>query len=662
MTSGAEHGQSARATFGAFATLGLVVAEVVTGLCGALSRAMSFADIRDSFMLTNAAIALSCAVAGVLIAWQRPRNPVGWLLLAAGAFQGGTAATVPFLIHDSADVAADPTQRTIATVVACSWPWSIALCLPLALLLFPDGRLLSRRWRVVVGAIAVEGPLFALEAGADPGAIPHTARPWLTISAYHDLGWLWTGSELLNGAIYLACLAGLVLRYRRGDDRQRRQLLWLATALLALLAMLVVWVPSQAGGPEVFVLLVIPLVPAAITIAVLRHQLLDIRLVFTRALLYAVLTAGVVGSYLGLVAFADQVLRSTGLGGSVIATLVVALGFNPVRVRLQRRLERWLYGDRTDPVRAVSRLGRQLVGAGGDSGTGDALKAVREALRLPYAALRVDGVVQAAHGDPDNILETVALTYQGNHVGDLLVGVRNGQGALDRSDRAVLELLAAPLAVAVHATTLGEAVQRSREQIVAAREEERRRLRRDLHDGLGPALTGMAFQADTARNLLRVDPDRADALLVEMRAHATDSITDVRRLVYALRPPSLDELGLVGALRRHTERLDGNGPTITVLAPEELRPLPAAVEVAAYRIAVEAITNAVRHADPSHIELEIAVDDDLEITVLNDGTAASRWEPGVGLTSMRERAAELGGTVDAGPRTNGGRVRARLPL
>jgi two-component system NarL family sensor kinase len=133
-------------------------------------------------------------------------------------------------------------------------------------------------------------------------------------------------------------------------------------------------------------------------------------------------------------------------------------------------------------------------------------------------------------------------------------------------------------------------------------------------------------------------------------------------LVYALRPPSLDELGLVGALRRHTERLDGNGTTITVNAPELLRPLPAAVEVAAYRIAVEAITNAVRHADPSHIELQIAVNGDLEITVLNDGTAAPRWEPGVGLTSMRERAAELGGTVDAGPQTTGGRVRARLPL
>ncbi len=168
--------------------------------------------------------------------------------------------------------------------------------------------------------------------------------------------------------------------------------------------MLVVWVPANVGGPLVLVLLVIPLVPAAITIAVLRHQLLDIRLVFTRALLYGALlygalTTGVVGGYLGLVAVADLALhRGTGVGGSVIATLVIALGFDPVRVRLQRHIDRLLYGDRADPVRAVSRLGEHLVRGGGKPDPGDALAVVRDALRLPYAALRVDGVGQAAGG------------------------------------------------------------------------------------------------------------------------------------------------------------------------------------------------------------------------------------------------------------------------
>jgi signal transduction histidine kinase len=226
-----------------------------------------------------------------------------------------------------------------------------------------------------------------------------------------------------------------------------------------------------------------------------------------------------------------------------------------------------------------------------------------------------------------------------------------------------MELLAAPLAVAAHATTLSETVQRAREQTVAGREEERRRLRRDLHDGLGPALTGISFQADAAGNLIASDPEGAARLLRALRAAATDAIDDVRRLVYELRPPALDEVGLVGALRRHAEQLDTGTPTVTVRAPETLPRLSAAVEVAAYRIAVEALTNAVRHSGATTIDLRVEVDGALALAVEDDGPAsAAEWVPGVGLISMRERAAELGGSVEAGPRVGGGRVAVRLPL
>jgi signal transduction histidine kinase len=335
------------------------------------------------------------------------------------------------------------------------------------------------------------------------------------------LSWLWTVSELVNGVVYLACLASLVVRYRRGDEMLRRQLLWLALALIAMLGPFVVWVPSVEAGPLVLILLVVPLVTVAITIAVLRYQLLDIRLVVSRALLYGLLTAGVVGSYLGLVAVADLVLRrGIGFGSSVLATLLIALGFNPARVRLQRLVDRALFGDRADPVRAVSRLGARL-GSGPQADPVDGLTVVREALRLPYAALLTNGVERAAHGTPPELLETVPLDYRGERVGELVVGVRSGQRRLSAADRRMLELLAVPLALAVHATALSEAVQRSRESIVAAREEERR-LRRDLHDGLGPVLTGVAFQADAARNLIRADPARADALLGELRGRRSD--------------------------------------------------------------------------------------------------------------------------------------------
>lgn len=663
MTSADHHRRSRRSTALAFAMFGIVLAEVATAVGASALAGFGAADVVEAFVLTNLAIGLSCGVAGVLIGWQRPRNPVGWLLLAAAVCQTGTAAFAPLVVLGRQRGWSEGVLRTLMTGFGYAWPWSIALFLPLALLAFPDGLLPGRFWRATAWFTVLTSPVFALAAGAGPAGMPTETgalRPWLVLGNFQQLAPLWTAKEIANLAVLLVAVAGLVIRYRRGNDQRRRQLLWLVLALVAMTVIVVPW--GLFGAGPILQLLAIALVPTAMTIAVLRHQLLDIRLVLSRTVLYALLTAGVVGAYLGLVAVADSVLRrEVGLGSSVLATLIIALGFNPVRVRLQRTVDRALYGDRADPVRALSRMGKRLAeGTGADSG--DVLAAVRDALRLPYAALRSGGDERAVHGTPPELLETVPLSYRGDRVGELVVGVRPGQRRLDGADRAALELLAVPLAVAVHATGLSEAVQRSREQLVAAREEERRRLRRDLHDGLGPALTGIAFQADAAGNLLPTDPDRAAELIGSLRGAATEAIADVRRLVYALRPPALEELGLVGALRRHAEKLDGGPPTVTVHAPQELPPLPAAVEAAAYRIGVEALTNAVRHAQATRIDLRVEVDGALELAVDDDGAAAATWHPGVGLTSMHERAAELGGSVTAGPLAAGGRVTARLPL
>jgi len=640
----------------------LALAEVAVGLVGSALVGFDLAAARDSFVLTNSAIALSLAVAGGLVAVNRPANALGWLLLGGAVFQGATAAAAPLLAAGVAAGWPDWLLRTVGTVGAYAWPWTISLFLPLALLVFPTGRLPGPRWRPVPAVVAVVAVLFALDSGALPGGLIGERRvdPWLVIDSYDTLTPLWAVAEVLNGAVYLLALASLVLRYRRGDERDRRQLLWILWALLLVVVGIAIWAPlSRDHGPIVLILFCIPLVPAAMTIAVLRHQLLDIRLVFSRTVLYALLTAAAVGVYLGVVALAGRVL-SEGVGSSVIATVLVAIGFNPVRVRLQGIVDRALYGDRADPVRVVSRIGQRL---SADADAGGVLAGIREALRLPYAGLRVDGAEQAASGTPPELLETVPLAYGGDRVGELVVGVRSGQRTLDRSDRSALELLAAPLAVAVRATALSDAVQRSRSQIVAAREEERRRLRRDLHDGLGPALTGIAFQADAAGNLLTTAPDDAARLLAALRATATEAIADVRRLVHALRPPALDELGLAGALRRQGEQLGVGGPRITVEVGEPLPTLPAAVEVAAYRIAVEAMTNAVRHAGAGTVRLRVAAGDDLEVDVTDDGALVDSWTPGVGLSSIAERTAELGGEWRAGPADGGGgRVWARLPL
>jgi trans-2,3-dihydro-3-hydroxyanthranilate isomerase len=213
---------------------------------------------------------------------------------------------------------------------------------------------------------------------------------------------------------------------------------------------------------------------------------------------------------------------------------------------------------------------------------------------------------------------------------------------------------------------LSVSLQRARERLIAAREEERRRLRRDLHDGLGPALTAAALKIDLIDTLLPQDSRRLRELLGELRTEVGASIDDIRRLVYDLRPPALDELGLIGALREraaHFAGAAGEGLAISVVGPDELPPLPAAVEVAAYRIAVEAITNAARHSGARHCRVRIAVERDLELEVSDDGRWQRGADGGTGLASIRERAAELGGQCIAGPTDRGGgRVSARIPL
>jgi signal transduction histidine kinase len=364
----------------------------------------------------------------------------------------------------------------------------------------------------------------------------------------------------------------------------------------------------------------------------------------------------VVGAYAGLVAVLDRLLR--GAGAPVAATVLIALAFNAVRVRLQRLVDRAFYGARRDPVRAVSTVGERIA----VDDLGGVLDGIREALRLPFAALRGDGGEVAASGVAPETIHAVPLTYRGERVGDLLVGVRPGDRRLNAADLAVLDVLATPLALAQHATRLSDALQTSRERLVTATEEERRRLHRELHDSLGPTLTGAAFTADAAGNLIGSDPPQATRLTIQAGVQIRAAIDDVRRLVYGLRPPALDELGLAGAVRRHATQLSGE-VDITLDTDGVLPPLPAAVEVAAYRIATEAITNVVRHSSGHQAVVSIRADaHTLRLSVIDDGAPNGAWRPGVGLRSIAERAAELGGACEAGPTPDGGRVAAQLPL
>jgi signal transduction histidine kinase len=289
----------------------------------------------------------------------------------------------------------------------------------------------------------------------------------------------------------------------------------------------------------------------------------------------------------------------------------------------------------------------------------------------------------AAYGSPTAEPEALPLIYQREEIGRLVIAPRAPGEEFSQGDRRLLEDLARQAEVAVHAVRLTTDLQRSRESLVTTREEERRRLRRDLHDGLGPTLASFALRLNAARKLVRPKPEDAEEMLSRLKDQTQDTVGDVRRLVYGLRPPALDDLGLVAAISQQAEShgfvyggysedaatmaVEEDRVVFSSEAPEDLLPLPAAVEVACYRIVQEALTNVARHAHAKTCHVDLSVDRAggvLELEVRDDGVGMPETRrAGVGLSSMRERAEELGGTCVVEPGPEGGtRVLARLPL
>ena len=423
---------------------------------------------------------------------------------------------------------------------------------------------------------------------------------------------------------------------------------------------------SYASG---FALLAVPIFTY---IAIVRYNLYDINVVINRTLVYGALTVLIVGIYVVAVGGLGVLFQARGdLSISLLATGLVAVLFQPLRGRLQRDVNRLMYGERDDPYAVTSRLGRRLEAAlAPESVLSTIAETVAQALKLPYAAILLkegEGFRSAAaYGSPRGEPETLPLVYQREEIGRLVLSPRSPGESFSDADRRLLEDLARQAEVAVHAVRLTADLQRSRERLVATREEERRRLRRDLHDGLGAQLAGLNVQAGTLRRLIPQDPVAADELAVELREELRAAISDIRRLVYDLRPPALDDLGLAEALRQLAARYDSKDKPLRVqVETSENSPnLPAAVEVAVYRITQEALTNVARHAQAKTCVVQLDVNRDVMLEIVDDGVGIPAGRSaGVGLSSMRERAAELGGScVVEKASKRGTRVLVRLPL
>jgi two-component system NarL family sensor kinase len=608
-------------------------------------------------LLVGVVAGLASAVLGVLVAVRGGQRRIGWLLVAHGL-------TIAVVVGLPSSPSSSRAGMVVDQLTQGSWVL-VFLWLVLVAYLLPTGRPASQRWGrwVRVGLAGVV--LFQVGAAGDRSAFAeaHASRP-------PPLPWLPEGVSGVLGVVGLLLVVLLLfgsfvslwqrLRASTGEDRVR--LLWPVWGALSVPTVLLFgWANHYLLGDHQMVFTVALAVlgvalPATIAISVLRHRLFDIQLVLSRTLTYAALTLLVVGAYAALLVVTDRAFGSRSAGG-LVAVGVVAVLVHPTHAWLHRRVERLVYGYRSDPAIALRRLGASLESS-------DPLHVVDTITASVAEALKVDDVwVELAGGPPpaQGRVVRVPLVHRGVHLGDLAVDVPAGR-TLSLADTALLHDLARHAAVTVRSGQLAAELQESRSRIVSTREEERKRLRRDLHDGVGPSLAAIVLKLNAVQS--RTGEAERDALLAEIREEARETIKEVRRLVDDLRPPAIDEVGLVGAVRHRAEVLSTASLQYDVTGPDELASLPAAVEVAAFRIASEGMTNAAKHSGASRCTVDIELDGSLGVTVSDNGRgAAGPRGAGVGWTSMTERAAELGGSCTISARAEGGLVvRAVLPL
>jgi signal transduction histidine kinase len=622
------------------------------------------------------------AVVGAVITLAVPGNRVGWLLLAAAAAMGAGAAFTEAGVHGVVTV---PGSVPAAPYLAAVGPGLQASGMLIAVVgtpaVFPDGHLPGPRWRwrwlAVTGVAAVICLCLGnvLSPHAQQARLAHWQNPLGLPDRYAGVANTLSAAGVLLGAATAAgAIAGLVSRWRRGGPHVRQQLLLLALAACPPVLLFIIVLITNGVPGWLFGAVLVPL-PIAIATAVLGHGLYDLRRAAQRTLLWLVMSGVVVATYVVVIAAAALVSGHRAWWVSACAATVAALLMIPLRDKLQRGVTRIVYGRWHEPYEVLSGLGERLEAAADiDRLLDAAVTELTTGLDLQQVSVSdLDGTVIAGSACPDPAspadtmktagLQTasVPLLAYGTGVGWLAYRAPDRQ--LSAAEERLIRDLARQLGAAVHARLLRQDLQRARERLVLAREEERRRLRRDLHDGIGPALAGLTLKTETARALLPPGSDVVSRQLHLLSEEIRRTVVDVRRLVEGLRPPALDELGLAGACAQAVERLTvGSGLSATVSA-RDLPTLPAAVEVAAYRIVVEAVTNTVRHAHASHCWVSIAsFPAGLAVEIADDGTGLrTAGHLGHGLAIMRERAEELGGTLTIRDGSPGVVTQARLP-
>lgn len=660
-------------------------------LCGSLAPPPTTMEVLNQYNLTLDSYAvvlvmMDCGLAFLfytgagIILWKSGRGRLGKLAVLALVAYG---TTFPSLVYLSSE----------GSKVLQKWPDGIStigwMTLFLFFLLFPSGKL-APSWTFFVwipfSVVQLASLLF----------------PDTSFNLHH-----WSGTARI--LYYLTAIGSIIYsqiyRYRNvSNAEQRQQTKWVVygvtISFLGFFGISAFFVSDAAFSPVSYIYLTVALhifvaiIPLTLAFAILRHRLWDIDPLVNRTIVYGMLSLAIVLVYSASVLYLSSVFRTEkSYIISLIATSIVAILFAPLKQWLQRIVNRLMKGRHDDPFAVLVELGDSLIKPmAPERVLGTVARTIQDALRLPHVGISIgmngQETMAISVGEKKYDVHVFPLIHSGEELGTLLLSSRSLGEAFSTEDSKLLDILlrqVVPIAKNINMTAgmerLAKDLQESRERLVLAREEERRQIRRNLHDDLAPRLMSLAFNVAAAEQYIRKSPDTAIELLGELRQVIRTTVNEIRTMVHDLRPPTLDEFGLLGSIEaRIDEILKTSGQMAATLhndpicvklhVLEELPSLPAAVEVAVYRIVTESLVNVIRHAEATACDVYIRLTpaQELQVEVLDNGKGIplpikQSGNGGIGLTSIRERAGELGGQcIFERLETGGTRVMALLPL
>lgn len=667
---------------------------VIATVIAIASFSLAYRNNQDLSALIYIFAEPSAVAIASLVIIRQPHNKVGWLILGhACCFLFGELIRQYSMYAVQTSPGWLPIPDFIIWIPYWIWMPGLACWIIFLPLYFPNGSLPSPRWRwgavYCLGLVVFSTVMMMFRVGDDempgiPNPFGNEAISSFGISTYSYFQSYWLSCGLI-------AVISLIVRYKNTHIEERKQILWVIYTIMMVIILIIFDMladrPADASIiNELQLFLSLQCIWIAIGISVLKYRLYDIDIIVNRTVVYIALTAIIILLYIVIVGYLGSLFQTNGnLLISLVATGVVAVIFQPLREYLQHQINQLFYGDREEPYTVLTNLSKQLQGALlPEAVPRHIVETVALALRSPYTALVLEGdesngpAAEYRQSDFQGIppkLETFALSYQGDPIGQLWVVPNPDEGGFSSADQRLLLDMLRHAGLALSVSRLTVELQRAREHLVNAREEERRRLRRDLHDGLGPTLAAHTLKVGSARYLLKEDPDTADRILAGLEHDLSEALQEVRRLVYNLRPPALDDLGLPDALQRLVLSYDTPNFKTHLTMVESLPTLSAAAEVAIYRIIQEALANTVRHSQASNCWLELSFREQAEkqsaalrpqiiLTIRDNGVGLPQeYRAGVGLRSMRERAEELGGSLVLSSEFGAGtKIEVSLPI